>query len=103
MRNPATGERHPQRGGHRRARGRAEGRAGPARAARLGARAATTSARALVRAFRDLLEAEAEECARITTREVGKPIVQSRNEVRAVLERIDWNLEHVGAVIAPRR
>ncbi len=57
---------------------------------------------ALVRAFRELLAAEAEECALITTREVGKPIVQSRNEVRAVLDRIDWNLNHVEAVIAPR-
>jgi acyl-CoA reductase-like NAD-dependent aldehyde dehydrogenase/uncharacterized protein YceH (UPF0502 family) len=57
---------------------------------------------ALVRAFRDLLEAEAEECARITTREVGKPIAQSRNEVRAVLERIDWNIGNVGPLIAAR-
>jgi len=56
----------------------------------------------LVRAFRDLLETEVEECARTTTREMGKPITQSRAEVRAVLERIDWNLEHVGDVIAPR-
>src|SRR4029078_2692067 len=56
----------------------------------------------MLRAFRSLLLAEAEDCARITTREVGKPIVQSRNEVRAVLERIDWNLDHVGAVIAAR-
>jgi len=55
-----------------------------------------------LRAFRDLLDAEAEECARITTREMGKPIVQSRNEIRAVLERIDWNIANVGAVIAPR-
>jgi acyl-CoA reductase-like NAD-dependent aldehyde dehydrogenase/uncharacterized protein YceH (UPF0502 family) len=57
---------------------------------------------ALVRRFRELLDAETEECAQITTREIGKPIVQSRGEVRAVLERIDWNLDHVGAVIAPR-
>ena len=57
---------------------------------------------ARLRAFRNLLAAEAEECARITTREVGKPIVQSRNEVRAVLERIDWNSEHVGNLIAAR-
>ena len=56
----------------------------------------------LVRAFRNLLAAEAEECARITTREVGKPIVQSRNEVRAVLDRIDWNLDHAGSVVAAR-
>jgi acyl-CoA reductase-like NAD-dependent aldehyde dehydrogenase len=56
----------------------------------------------ILRAFRNLLEAEAEECARLTTREVGKPIAQSRNEVRAVLERIDWNIDHVGDVIAAR-
>jgi acyl-CoA reductase-like NAD-dependent aldehyde dehydrogenase/uncharacterized protein YceH (UPF0502 family) len=57
---------------------------------------------ARLRAFRNLLEAEAEECARITTREVGKPIVQSRREVRAVLDRIDWNIDHVDSVIAAR-
>ncbi len=69
---------------------------------------ATWSARPMVErkellgAFRDLLEREAEECAQLTTSEVGKPIRQSRNEVRAVLERIDWNIAHVGEVIAPR-
>jgi acyl-CoA reductase-like NAD-dependent aldehyde dehydrogenase/uncharacterized protein YceH (UPF0502 family) len=57
---------------------------------------------ATLRAFRALLETEAEECAQLTTREMGKPIRQSRNEVRAVLERIDWNIEHVGEVVAPR-
>jgi acyl-CoA reductase-like NAD-dependent aldehyde dehydrogenase/uncharacterized protein YceH (UPF0502 family) len=57
---------------------------------------------AQLRAFRDLLEREAEECAQLTTSEVGKPIRQSRNEVRAVLERIDWNIAHAGEVIAPR-
>ena len=57
---------------------------------------------ALVRTFRDLLAAEADECARITTREVGKPIVQSRNEIAAVRERIDWNLDHVDSVTATR-
>jgi acyl-CoA reductase-like NAD-dependent aldehyde dehydrogenase/uncharacterized protein YceH (UPF0502 family) len=56
----------------------------------------------LVRAFRGLLDAETEQCAGTTTREMGKPITQSRAEIRAVLERIDWNLEHVGEVIAPR-
>jgi acyl-CoA reductase-like NAD-dependent aldehyde dehydrogenase/uncharacterized protein YceH (UPF0502 family) len=53
-------------------------------------------------AFRELLAREAEECAQLTTSEVGKPIRQSRNEVRAVLDRIDWNVAHVGEVIAPR-
>ena len=55
-----------------------------------------------LRRFRDLLEAEADECALITTREMGKPIVQARNEVRAVLARIDWNIANVGSVIAAR-
>jgi acyl-CoA reductase-like NAD-dependent aldehyde dehydrogenase/uncharacterized protein YceH (UPF0502 family) len=55
-----------------------------------------------LREFRSLLAAEAEDCAHVTTSETGKPIRQARNEVRAVLERIDWNVEHVGRVIAPR-
>ena len=55
-----------------------------------------------VQAFRDLLEAEAEECAQLTTSEVGKPIRQARNEVRAVLERIDWNIAHAGDAVAAR-
>ena len=79
----------------RRSRGRARRRA-------RGRRARTASERAALRAFRDLLEQEAEECAQITTSEVGKPIRQSRNEIRAVLERIDWNIEHVGALTEPR-
>lgn len=57
---------------------------------------------AALRSFRDLLAAESEECAQITTREVGKPRRQSRNEVRAVLERVDWNVDNVGRLIAPR-
>src|SRR5262249_39844428 len=55
-----------------------------------------------LRIFAGLLEAELEECARLTTSEVGKPIRQSRNEARAVLERVAWNIDHVGEVIAPR-
>jgi len=57
---------------------------------------------AALRAFRELLATEAEECAQITTREVGKPICQSRLEITAVLDRIDWNVENVGRVLAPR-
>ena len=57
---------------------------------------------AALRSFRDLLAAEADECAALTTREMGKPIRQARNEIAGVVDRIDWNLEHAGAVIAPR-
>ncbi|OLE63411.1 MAG: hypothetical protein AUI36_09945 [Cyanobacteria bacterium 13_1_40CM_2_61_4] len=49
-----------------------------------------------------MLEQEAEECAQLTTTEIGKPIRQGRNEVGAVLERIDWNIEHAGQVVEPR-
>jgi len=67
----------------------------PAWAARPYAERAATLA-----AFRTLLCDEVEECARLTTGEVGKPIRQARSEVRAVLERIDWNVEHVAEVLA---
>ena len=69
---------------------------GAAPRSRPGPRVRTPSGPARCGAFRDLLEHEAEECAQLTTSEVGKPIRQSRNEVRAVLERIDWNIEHAG-------
>jgi acyl-CoA reductase-like NAD-dependent aldehyde dehydrogenase len=65
------------------------------------ARAADDRA-AVVRRFAELLDAESEECAQLTTSETGKPIRQSRNEVRAVQERIAWNVEHVAAIIEPR-
>jgi acyl-CoA reductase-like NAD-dependent aldehyde dehydrogenase len=57
---------------------------------------------ATLRAARDLLAEEAGECAALTSGEMGKPVRQARGEVLAALERIDWNVEHVGPVIAPR-
>ncbi|HWS47548.1 MAG TPA: aldehyde dehydrogenase family protein, partial [Acidimicrobiia bacterium] len=57
---------------------------------------------AAVQGMLDLLRAEAEECAQITTAEMGKPRREARNEIRAVQDRIAWNLEHVGALITPR-
>src|SRR4051812_24728999 len=101
VRNPATGEvvrsvaiTEPGEIVQKVARARA---AQPAWAARTYAERA-----AVLTAFRNLLEQEAEECAEITTTEMGKPIRQSRNEVRGVLERIDWNIAHAGDVVAPR-
>ncbi|MGQ0824164.1 MAG: aldehyde dehydrogenase family protein [Actinomycetota bacterium] len=57
---------------------------------------------ALLRAFRDLLAAEIDECAVLTTTEMGKPIRQARTEITAVLDRIDWNIDHAGEVTAVR-
>ncbi len=56
----------------------------------------------LLRRFATMLDAEAEECARLTTSEVGKPIRQARNEISALRDRITWNVEHAGEVLAPR-
>jgi acyl-CoA reductase-like NAD-dependent aldehyde dehydrogenase len=57
---------------------------------------------ALMRAFRDLLEAEADECAAITHEEMGKPAGDARTEIVAALDRIDWNLANVGRLLEPR-
>src|SRR5262249_40198992 len=53
-------------------------------------------------AVRERREAEREDGAGTRRGERGKRITQARAEIRAVLERIDWNLEHAGDVIAPR-
>ena len=76
------GRAHPQRRGHRRRARSSRRSSGPGARSPHGRRAPYDERAAVVRAFRDLLEAEAEECARITTREMGKPIAQARNEVR---------------------
>ncbi|HET9730900.1 MAG TPA: aldehyde dehydrogenase family protein, partial [Acidimicrobiia bacterium] len=57
---------------------------------------------AALRAFRELLGAERDECAQTTTSEMGKPIRQSRNEITAALDRIDWFVDHVPAVLTAR-
>jgi len=51
--------------------------------------------KACIRRFRGLLESELEVLATTLTREVGKPISQSRNEVKGLLGRIDFFLEQV--------
>lgn len=51
-----------------------------------------------LRRFRAALVTETESLARLLTREMGKPITQSRNELRGVLDRIDFFLAE-----SPRR
>lgn len=48
---------------------------------------------AIVRKFRHLLEERVEECASVLTAEMGKPLVQARNEVKGTLGRIDFFLD----------
>jgi acyl-CoA reductase-like NAD-dependent aldehyde dehydrogenase len=55
---------------------------------------------AIVAAFRQHVSAEHEDLARTLTLETGKPIAQSRNELRAFLGRIDFFLEHAPKVLA---
>jgi acyl-CoA reductase-like NAD-dependent aldehyde dehydrogenase len=52
--------------------------------------------------FVDGLEDALEECAATTTSEMGKPITQARNEIRAVRERVEFFVERVPTVAAPR-
>ncbi len=49
--------------------------------------------------FREQIVERHEELARILTREVGKPIVQSRNELKGVLGRIDFFVDNAPAVL----
>jgi len=53
----------------------------------------------VVRRFRALLVDRKEKLAQTLTSEVGKPIVQSRNEIDGTLGRIDYFLEHVPTVL----
>ncbi|MCX7633349.1 MAG: aldehyde dehydrogenase family protein, partial [Turneriella sp.] len=50
--------------------------------------------------FRQLVEQNAEEAALLLTREVGKPITQSRNELKGVLSRLDFFLAETERTLA---
>jgi acyl-CoA reductase-like NAD-dependent aldehyde dehydrogenase len=52
-----------------------------------------------LQAFRALVASRGEALAQILTQEVGKPIAQSRNELKGVLGRIDFFLENSAAVL----
>ena len=71
-----------------------------ARAAQPGwARVQLKSRLAMIAAFREKVVAETEVLARILTTEVGKPISQSRNELKGLLPRIDFFLEETAATL----
>jgi acyl-CoA reductase-like NAD-dependent aldehyde dehydrogenase len=48
-----------------------------------------------IRKFKELVAERKEKMAAITTSEVGKPISQSRNELKGLLDRVEFFLEHV--------
>jgi acyl-CoA reductase-like NAD-dependent aldehyde dehydrogenase len=52
-----------------------------------------------IRAFRDCITARHETLARTLTQEVGKPIVQSRNELNGLLKRIDFFIAEAARVL----
>jgi acyl-CoA reductase-like NAD-dependent aldehyde dehydrogenase len=56
--------------------------------------------KACIARFRGLLESELDVLATTLTREVGKPITQSRNEIKGLLGRIDFFLAEVGGIVA---
>ena len=78
-------------------------RAGAARLAQVGWAARPLRERLeVVQRFRVALAAEVELLAVTLTREVGKPISQSRQEINGLLTRIDFFLEHTEATLAPQ-
>ena len=56
---------------------------------------------AAIAAFRERVAAEADSLAKILTTEVGKPISQSRNELKGVLPRIDFFLAQTARTLKP--
>ena len=53
--------------------------------------------------FRELVVAQAERLAQVLTTEVGKPISQSRNELKGLLPRIDFFLEETAHTLRTER
>jgi acyl-CoA reductase-like NAD-dependent aldehyde dehydrogenase len=56
-----------------------------------------------LRRFRELLDEQSQTLAKTLTAEVGKPIRQARNEIRAFLERIDFFLDNTEARLTEER
>jgi acyl-CoA reductase-like NAD-dependent aldehyde dehydrogenase len=56
---------------------------------------------ATIERFRDAVAKEREELALLLTREVGKPIAQSRSELNALTHRLDFFLDATPRVLAP--
>jgi acyl-CoA reductase-like NAD-dependent aldehyde dehydrogenase len=79
-----------------------QAKAAQSRAAQRAWAARPLSARiAILRRFRELVVERTDALALTLTSEVGKPISQSHNELKALLTRIDFFLDHVAGEVAP--
>ena len=58
---------------------------------------------AMIAAFRERVVASTEALAKVLTTEVGKPISQSRNELRGLLPRLDFFLAEAARALRPER
>jgi acyl-CoA reductase-like NAD-dependent aldehyde dehydrogenase len=58
---------------------------------------------AAIAKFRELVESQVDVLARVLTTEVGKPISQSRNEIRGLLGRIDFFLAETAATLRTQK
>jgi acyl-CoA reductase-like NAD-dependent aldehyde dehydrogenase len=56
---------------------------------------------AILRRFRELVVERTDALALTLTSEVGKPITQSHNELKGLLARVDFFLDHVAAELTP--
>ena len=62
---------------------------------------ALTERLAAIRRFKEAIEKRKDELGRTLTRETGKPITQSRNELNALAGRLDFFLDKTQASLAP--
>ena len=53
--------------------------------------------------FRDLVAAQSEALARVLTTEVGKPIAQSRNELKGLAPRLDFFIAETARTLRPKK
>jgi acyl-CoA reductase-like NAD-dependent aldehyde dehydrogenase len=75
-----------------------------ARAAQPGwARVALRKRIAAIEKFRDLVAAQSEALARVLTTEVGKPIAQSRNELKGLAPRLDFFIAETARALRPKK
>ena len=51
--------------------------------------------KAIIKSFSILLTKEMDDCAEVLTKEMGKPLLQAKSEIRATIDRIEWFLNNI--------